>query len=431
MLVLMGGSNVTVAEDITSRYVRQSAGADTVIVFVHGIMGDVVSTWTSTNSNAYWPTLLAKDPAFDGADIYVHSYSTGFWATLSIDELAENMRADFVANGVSDYKKIIFISHSMGGLVTRAYLLKNKDVAARTLFAYFFSTPTTGAQIASLLQYISSSPQIAKMKPMNAEEYLADLYRQWLAARFQFPSYCAYEKRPTSGILIVSMASAAALCTRALDPIDTDHIDIVKPDNQNSMSYVVFKAAYADAKIPELNAQLFLAASHRLRSELGELVRFPNAPNTFEPPTMLEQMLTNKLPQRIFGTLAHYNKTEIVGVPNEGEALYQYKQDYYDFQSKVAAWETDLKAKIGQRVAVRLELGWEIYLRYAILRFTGHSKEELRAGNDFLNFSITWDDAERVFAELSNDPAVTQKNTELKLSMNKVIEEAKKIASTN
>jgi triacylglycerol esterase/lipase EstA (alpha/beta hydrolase family) len=131
------------------RFIRRSANADTVIIFVHGIMGDSQSTWTAQNG-AYWPALLTRDQTFDGADIFVYSYPTGFWATLSIDELAENMRAVLISDGLNAYRKLVFVSHSMGGLVTRAYLLKNRDIAGRTAFAYFFSTPTTGSQRASI-----------------------------------------------------------------------------------------------------------------------------------------------------------------------------------------------------------------------------------------------------------------------------------------
>ena len=117
----------------------------------------------------------------------------------------------------------------MGGLVTRAYLLKYPDVAARTAFAYFFSSPTTGAELASLALYILKNAQISQMKSMDAADYLANLYRQWVDAGFAFPSYCAYEKRNQ----IVSMASAAALFTGWVDPIDTDHVNIVKPANES------------------------------------------------------------------------------------------------------------------------------------------------------------------------------------------------------
>jgi pimeloyl-ACP methyl ester carboxylesterase len=236
--IVVAWSGATLAEEATSKYVRRSDN-DTVIVFVHGVLGDGVSTWTNENG-AYWPDLLKKDHTFDGADIYVVSYPTGLWATLSIDELAENMRTTLIADGITAYKKIIFLSHSMGGLVTRAYLLKYPDVAARTAFAYFFSSPTTGAELASLALYILKNAQISQMKSMDAADYLANLYRQWVDAGFAFPSYCAYEKRNQ----IVSMASAAALCTGWVDPIDTDHVNIVKPANESSMAYKSFKAAY-------------------------------------------------------------------------------------------------------------------------------------------------------------------------------------------
>jgi triacylglycerol esterase/lipase EstA (alpha/beta hydrolase family) len=141
--------------------------------------------------------MLTTDPTFNGTDIFVYSYPTAMWATMSIDELAENMRLQLNANGIPDHQRLVFLAHSMGGLVTRAYLLKNRDVAARTSFAYFYSTPTAGSQVASLASLLSQNPQFDKMKPMDAENYLADLLRQWLAADFKIPSYCAYEKQST------------------------------------------------------------------------------------------------------------------------------------------------------------------------------------------------------------------------------------------
>jgi pimeloyl-ACP methyl ester carboxylesterase len=426
-LVFTALTDIACAAEVASKYVRRN-GADTVIVFVHGVMGDGVSTWTSEDGT-YWPDLLTQDQTFSGADIYVVSYATGFWATLSIDEIAENFRADLKANGVAAYDKIIFISHSMGGLVTRAYLLKNKHVSTHTAFAYFFSTPTTGAEIASIARYVSSNPQFAKMKTMNADEYLADLYRQWLAAKFDFPSYCAYEKRATSGILIVTMSSAAALCTRALDPIDTDHSGIVKPNNTNSATYTAFKAAYADAKIPELRTRLDTKVSLHLQSQVAELAPFPKGPEIVPPRTVLETTMTSKLPLRLFGVLGQYDKTEILGVPHSGQALFQFKQDYYHFQSDTAQWENNLLTRIGEIVAVRFRQGWQIYLRYVILRAAGQSKAAITAQGNFLNYDITWDDAERVFGELMNDPALHQETQNVLAAAAGVREATAKIAS--
>ena len=249
------------AEEPTSIYIRQAPNADTVIIFVHGFGGDGVSTWTNNETNTYWPIMVTHDHTFDGVDIFVYSYSNGLVSSLSsslsIDELAANMRYVLVSQGITNYKKIIFLSHSLGGLITRAYLLDNRDVAEHTLFAYFYSTPTTGSQIASLTGYFFNTPQLQNLGSLSPDAYIADLIRHWLDAEFKFPSYCAYEKKPTNGItLVVSMGSAVALCTKHIDPIDADHFQIVKPSSQNSASYIAFKAAYAETTIPALKAAL-------------------------------------------------------------------------------------------------------------------------------------------------------------------------------
>lgn len=164
--------------DAGSRYIRQTSGAESVIVFVHGILGDGDSTWT--DGKAYWPELLKSDPTFNSSDIFVYSYPTTFWASLSIDELAENIRLQLDVDHVSDHRRIIFLTHSMGGLVTRVFLLNNRKVAERTLFAYFFSTPTGGAEVASIATLISRNPQFNKMKPMNAVDSVP--IRNWFSA---------------------------------------------------------------------------------------------------------------------------------------------------------------------------------------------------------------------------------------------------------
>jgi pimeloyl-ACP methyl ester carboxylesterase len=244
VLGVMVGIGSAVGGD--SRYIRKVESASQVIVFMHGVLGNSTSSWT--NGASYWPELLTKDPAFDGSSIYVYEYPSNLIQdTFSIDEIAENMRLQFEADGVSAHREIVFLAHSMGGLVTRAYLLKYRGVAGRVRMIYFFSTPTTGSEIADLAKLISKNPQFGKMKPMQSADYLADLQRTWLAADFPFPSYCAYEKQKVSGILVVTQASAASLCNKHLDPIDADHISIVKPAGTSDVPYLAFKAAFKEA----------------------------------------------------------------------------------------------------------------------------------------------------------------------------------------
>ena len=160
------------------------------------------------------------------------------------------MRLFFDTDGISRYDNIIFLAHSMGGLAVRAYLLKNRDVASKTRLTYFYSTPSDGSEIASLATLISKNPQLAKMKPVQSADYLGDQQRQWLAANFNIPSFCAYETQPTYGFSIVTFASASKLCNRRLDPINANHISIAKPDGVRDPIYLAFKSAVMQTPEP-------------------------------------------------------------------------------------------------------------------------------------------------------------------------------------
>ncbi|HYZ74927.1 MAG TPA: alpha/beta hydrolase [Chthoniobacterales bacterium] len=110
-----GGNEVSAAG---SHYVWQKPGNKVVIVFVHGFTGDCVSTWTNPDTKAYWPDLIKDGPDFDGTDIYVWQYPSSLFGTSpSIDELAEAMGNELHDVGLFKYRDIVFISHSMGGLV--------------------------------------------------------------------------------------------------------------------------------------------------------------------------------------------------------------------------------------------------------------------------------------------------------------------------
>ena len=127
---------------VRSQYIRRT-NADTVVVFVHGIFGDAYSTWTNAATHAYWPDLLTKDHAFNGTDVYVHAFSSPYFRdSYTIDELVENMRLVFDGDEVfQKHKYVVFVCHSMGGLVTRGYLRRYQERARQVPLIYFFATP--------------------------------------------------------------------------------------------------------------------------------------------------------------------------------------------------------------------------------------------------------------------------------------------------
>jgi pimeloyl-ACP methyl ester carboxylesterase len=238
-------------DSVKSGYVRQ-ASRDSVIVFVHGILGDAQATWTNITTKAYWPSLMKDDPFFNNFDIYVYSYSSPFrGASYTIDELAEDIRRDLDAAQIfQKHKRVIFLCHSMGGLVVRAFLTRYQSRAPQVPMIYFFSTPTTGAQIASIGTLLSNNPQLRGTLPMgSANDYLASIQKNWLAATFSIASYCAYETQNTYGVRVVATESATNLCNRRLDPINANHIDIVKPRDDKDIPYISFRGAINELQL--------------------------------------------------------------------------------------------------------------------------------------------------------------------------------------
>src|SRR5260370_23401574 len=228
------------------RWVRNLPSNRAAIIFVHGVMGDERSTWTS--GNQYWPSMLDRDPTFNGQNIYVYHYpSPRLHRAFSIDEIAENLRLVLSTDGVLRHNELTFVSHSMGGLVTRAFILKyQRDVAPKIRLLYFFATPTTGSPYAKLANLVSQNQQFGDMYPMSADSdgYLGALQSNWLAANMGLRSYCGYETLPTDAPgIIVERQSATNLCTERLDPIDADHIQIVKPTGPTSTCYPALKNA--------------------------------------------------------------------------------------------------------------------------------------------------------------------------------------------
>src|SRR6202158_3124646 len=80
-----------------SRYIKRT-NAEVVIVFVTGLYGDAVSTWTNDKTHAYWPALISRAPAFQDSDVYAYAYSSPQKQT--IDEMVENLSSRLTSDEI-------------------------------------------------------------------------------------------------------------------------------------------------------------------------------------------------------------------------------------------------------------------------------------------------------------------------------------------
>ena len=164
-----------------------------------------------------------------------------------------------------------------------------------------------------------------------------------------------------------------------------------------------------------------------LQAKIENLANFPDSIQIPPPATILENYLTDKLPQKLYGIILEASQKEIVAVPEVGDNLYIFKGDYYNFRNRELALENIVLPKIGDNVQAQVPDAWLYYLRYFVMRAGGLQQGTIKASGNFFNYGITWDDAERVFGILSSDPKIAADTAETIKLYNRLSTETSKI----
>ena len=227
-------------------------GPDCDVVFVHGLNGDGKSTWTShAASESFWPNWLAAD--LESAAIWTVSYDVKMLAwvggTQPLADRASNILSLLIAHGLGS-RPLVFVCHSFGGIVVKQ-MMRNalelgepqwKQLAVNTKGIYFLATPHFGSAKADWFIFFTSflGPSVAMEELRSQDAQLRNLnlwYRNnALSNGIQTAVLC--ESKPTKGVLIVDAGSADPGIAEVIPEfVDTDHVDISKPDSRDSHVY--------------------------------------------------------------------------------------------------------------------------------------------------------------------------------------------------
>lgn len=218
-------------------------GRDRVVVFIHGLGGMAAGTWGK------FPVICRRDPDLSSSvEIDLYEYPTGFFVLpffgkkfCTIQDLAEGLRT-YLDHKLSQFREIVLVCHSLGGLVARKYVL-NEILARRNLRVrrmLFYATPHRGAGLANMAHVISWRHGQLRQLCRNSD-FLQELNDTWALQKV--------DKMIVRGFVVGGQDRIVDKASAKFEDGDEnlsvcpfkDHRSLVKPDSASDLAFLICK----------------------------------------------------------------------------------------------------------------------------------------------------------------------------------------------
>lgn len=117
--------------------------------------------------------------------------------------LAENLKACDYASPSS--KPLLFLAHSLGGIVLKETLDRERDIIRHVAGAVFFSTPSRGMDTQALMTMVEGQPTAALVHDLaTTSDYLQELDDRFfeVARRGRMEIFWAYETKTSPTVAV-------------------------------------------------------------------------------------------------------------------------------------------------------------------------------------------------------------------------------------
>ncbi|KAM7213043.1 hypothetical protein V8F06_011597 [Rhypophila decipiens] len=263
------GSNrgITVLHVPDNRSNAVQPGSEIDIVFIHGLTGNSYNTWIHRESGLHWPRDLVKHD-IPNARVLSWGYDAdvaSFWGHASSNQLGEHARnllgdlARLRVETASEQRPIIFVVHSLGGLVIQKALTISRARAEPHLNSLeystrgiaFMGTPHNGSDLASwavlgaslLSNFKDANVTILKTLERDSEilRDTQDAFGQLLRTREgqgrPIGVTCFFEEHALTGVGMVVPRSSACLFGYDYYGIPNNHKDMPKFAGSSDVGY--------------------------------------------------------------------------------------------------------------------------------------------------------------------------------------------------
>lgn len=228
-----------------------------LVLFVHGFTGSK-DTWKNSKDEYLHEMLMRNEDIANNFDFAYFNYYTKFLEffnsnisnmflnkffynspkkarkNLSVSDLSDFM-GSIVRINCSQYENIIIIAHSMGGLISKSFIINELKECGHTSVKLFISlaVPHAGSNLANLAKLIGNKNiQINNLAPLNDITTL--LARDWVSMDHPKTIYLVgqYDE-----VVVKNSGIAIERDKQTIINCDDDHISICKPESENELVF--------------------------------------------------------------------------------------------------------------------------------------------------------------------------------------------------
>ena len=327
-----------IVKDSFFSYKRRGTKNTRCVVFVHGVTGHITDTWRKdVTSKSGFVELVCHDTELQDYDVFAFGYRSGFFRGAPIDNAAVQLRTALSYLEAQRYD-IVFIAHSMGGLVCMKYIVDalQRSEVPRVTGLLLFGTPTTGSDLINIAKLVGygvglkipgvsmavnffskSQQQITDLA--TGSKFLSDLHTEWAYRVVNGGHEQAGTQRMWLPVRVVTGEDDFAVKEAsgksvygAIDwqPLSYGHIQLVKPESANDPRFLAAKSFLQIARRidPQILDRVWKASQEIWAN------RFGRVSEKLEFFTAIDAEGSNKtlLEGQLAGDLSAYGKCETV-----------------------------------------------------------------------------------------------------------------------
>lgn len=236
----------------------RKAGKKNLLIFIHGFTGDL-NTWINSDKQSLPEMLLEDEMIKQNYDAGYFNYFTKlvdfkktrftqglvrtiFGSTskskknIGIKSLSDHLKST-IEIYCAEYENIILIAHSMGGLISKSYIINELEENGNTNVKLFLSlaVPHKGSNWANIGRKLSkSNPQIIDLMPMS--QFLDEVTDKWVKQKESIPN-TVYFNGQYDEVVGENEAISYQTPKKLKVACNNNHFNICKPESKESIVY--------------------------------------------------------------------------------------------------------------------------------------------------------------------------------------------------